>query len=526
MVPSSDDHPDRFESSPAYSAGVDEVGTVLMGRVSLLLILASIASCPGLVAAALPPSIMPLDHRALTRTISYADMKTFLESVDGKGPVHVSIEGSTTKGRSVYLVRLSRTANPAWKIVFYALQHGDEISSKDALLYLIRDISEHPEKLPADTGVWMLPMMNPDGAEAGTRVSGAGVDLNRDHITLEQPETQALYRVIRRVRPDIAIDCHEFGRASESWRKKGWEKWPDITMDRLNNPLFDAARVAAGERWFAEAAKAEAAAGHPFLRYTVGGVPPDDEQRHSAPETDSAMNAIGTYGGLSFIIEAAARSGDEAMARELGNRVDAYLVLFRMFVKGDGHRAEDGAAIRAARKRKLPQFLPTNYPWVNAGGKVTHVPVTETATRRTIDVPTANMMTAVAVKKSVTTPIAYLVEPRAASVIGALLDRHAIPYETLTSPRSFEVEACTLLRLEEQFDDVYSRYEGRQIVRCEPLAKRELPAGSLFVSLRGETALRAALVLEPAALYGIYQYPHFRPLAGSDGALPVLRVMR
>jgi hypothetical protein len=135
-------------------------------------------------------------------------------------------------------------------------------------------------------------------------------------------------------------------------------------------------------------------------------------------------------------------------------------------------------------------------------------------------------MTVVAVKKSVTTPIAYLIEPRAASAIGALLDRHAIPYEALTSPRSFEVEACTLLRLEDQFDDVYSRYEGRQIVRVDPLARRELPAGSLLVPLRGETALRAALVLEPAALYGIYQYPHFRTLVGSDGALPVLRVMR
>ena len=495
-----------------------------MGTVLKTLLIAAIAFRSASLFAAVPP-FMPRDHHALTRTISYAEMKTFLESVDGKGPVHVSIEGSTTKGRSVYLVRLGRTANPARKIVFYAQQHGNEISSKDALLYLIRDIAAHPEKLPADTGVWILPMMNPDGAEAGTRVSGARVDLNRDHITLEQPETQALYRVIRRVRPDIAVDCHEFGRASEAWRKKGWEKWPDITMDRLNNPLFDAARVAAGERWFGEAAKAEAAAGHPFLRYTVGGAPPDDEQRHSAPEIDSAMNAIGTYGGLSFIIEAAARDGD-AVARELGNRVDAYLVLFRMFVKGDGHAAEDRAAIHAARGRKLPPFLPTNYPWVNAGGKVTHVPVTETATRRTIDVPTANMMTMVAVKKSVTTPIAYVVEPRAATAIGALLDRHAIPYETLTSPRTFEVEACTLLRLEEQFDDVYSRYEGRQIVRVDPIAQRELPAGSLLVPLRGETALRAALVLEPAALYGIYQYPNFRTLVGSDGAIPVLRVMR
>ncbi len=38
--------------------------------------------------------------------------------------------------------------------------------------------------------------------------------------------------------------------------------------------------------------------------------------------------------------------------------------------------------------------------------------------------------------------------------------------------------------------------------------------------------MRAALVLEPASLYGLYQYPSHRALVGADGALPVLRVVR
>jgi hypothetical protein len=368
-------------------------------------------------------------------------------------------------------------------------------------------------------------MMNPDGAEAGTRVNGAGADINRDHVALEQPETRALYQVVGRVRPDVAVDCHEFGREPESWRKAGWMKWPAITMDGLNNPLFDRALLAAADRWVEGARAAEAKAGHPFLRYWVGGLPPDEEQRHSAPDIDSGMNGIGTYGGLSFIIEAAARHGDEAIARELGNRVDAYLVLLRRFVQGDGHRAEDRAAIEQARARTLPPFLPVNYLWVNPRAEVTRFPVLETATGRTIEIPTANMMTELAVKKTVPTPAAYAVEPRAAAEIGALLDRHGIPYETLSGPRGVLAEACRLLRVEDEFDEVYSRYEGRQIVRREPAATRQLPAGSLWVPLTGDAAIRAALILEPAAMYGLYQYPRLRPLAAPDGALPVLRVV-
>ncbi len=82
------------------------------------------------------------------------------------------------------------------------------------------------------------------------------------------------------------------------------------------------------------------------------------------------------------------------------------------------------------------------------------------------------------------------------------------------------------MRLEDEFDELYSRYEGRQIVRCEAAAPRELPPGTLWVPLEGEAAVRAALVLEPAALYGVYTEPRFRKLVAPGEPVPVLRVVR
>ena len=398
-----------------------------MKRLAGFVIVGALAACAtALMAETTAPQFMPADHRALTRTISYAEMESFLKSVDGTGPVHLSVEATTARGRSLYLVHLRRGDHPTWKILFYAQQHGDEISGKDALLYLVRDIARDPRQLPEDVDLWIFPMMNPDGAEAGTRVNSAGADLNRDHITLEQPETIALHQVVRRIRPDVAVDCHEFGRDPKSWAKRGWSKWPDVTMDSLNNPLFDPSLTVAAERWLAGVADAEAKSGHRFLRYWVGGVPPDDEQRHSAPDIDSAMNAVGTYGGLSFIVEVAA-GPDEAIPRELGNRVDAYLVVFRYLLRDDGGRTGDLATIRQARTRTLPPFLPINYLWVNPKAAVTRFPVIELATGRRTEVATANMMTEVAVKKTAPTPLAYAVDPRAASEIGALLDRPGNP---------------------------------------------------------------------------------------------------
>jgi hypothetical protein len=476
------------------------------------------------LAAAGAAAALPEDHRTLARSTSFAEMQAFLAALPAGGPAAVTVEGTTAQGRALYLVNLKGSPAASYRVLFYAQQHGDEVSGKDALLYLIRDAVRDPRSLPPDLDLWLMPMVNPDGAEAGTRRNAADVDLNRDHIELSQPETQALHRVARRLCPHLAVDCHEFGRDPEAWRARGWEKWPDITLDALNTPLFDPAVVAAAERRIDDAAAACARANHPFLRYWVGGVPPDEEQRHSAPDIDGALNGIGMYGGLSFIIEAAVRHAGENTSADLGNRVDAYLVVLRSLLADAATRERDRALVERSRARALPPFLPVNYLWVNPGMAITRFPVVETATGLRIEVATANMMTALVVKRSVSAPAGYAIVPEAAAEIGALLERHGIPFERLGAPKRARVEACTLLRVEDELDEVYARYAGRQIVARGAAAERELATGSLWVPLAGEAAVRAALVLEPAQLYGLYQYPRFRSLVSWDGTLPVLRV--
>lgn len=469
---------------------------------------------------------IPDNPRDLRQTLSYAQVVEVLQKIDGKGPVKVAVEGTTGEGRNVYVVHAAHGAAATYKVLFYAQQHGDEVSSKDALIYLLRDIADHPERLPQDVDLWVMPQMNPDGAEAGTRRNGAGADLNRDHILLDQPETQALHRVVQRVRPHVTVDCHEFTRDSADLRARGWEDYADITMDGLDNPLFDPAVIAAAGRWLPRAAAAAAKAGHPFFRYTVGGLPPREEQRHSAPDIDSGLNATGMYGGLAFIIEAAVRRAKDAPPNDLANRVDAYLTLIRLVLEDRSSRDADLALIEAARRRPLPAFLPVHYLWVNPDGRVTPFPMRDRKTGARVDVPTPNLMTTMAVKSSLPTPLGYAIEPRAAATYATVLARHAIPFETLAAPRPVRAEECTLVRVEEAFDDTYSRYGGRQIVRCAEAAPRELPAGSLWVPLTGEAAVRAALVVEPASLYGMYQYARIRELAPPGTKMPVVRVVR
>ena len=254
--------------------------------------------------------------------------------------------------------------------------------------------------------------------------------------------------------------------------------------------------------------------------------PPDEEQRHSAPDIDGGLNGLGMYGGLSFIVEAAARHAGGARDRDLGNRVDAYLVLFRRLLEDDGHRRDDLAAVEAARRRPLPAFIPTNYLWVNPEATVTDFPVVEIATGRVVKVPTANVMTVMAVKRTVPTPRGTPSRrrprprsPRCSSGTASPSRRSRRLGRSLRRPAGWSASRRSSTR------STAATRGGRSSPAAGSPRSSCRRAACGFRS-RGEAAVRAALVLEPAAMYGLYQYPTYRALVVADGTLPVLRVVR
>jgi hypothetical protein len=465
----------------------------------------------------------------MRRTVRYDEMVAFLESVAKPGFITVSEEGRSVEGRKVLLVRLSRDAGQPrsrarFRVLLYAQQHGDEVAGKDALLTLVRDIAARPTLLPEDVDLYLMPMLNPDGAEAHRRVNGAGADLNRDHLLLAQPETQALHRVARRVRPHLAVDSHEFGRDGEAYAAKGWEAWPVITMDACNHPLIPGYLKAAAREAVATAVPLQARAGHAYQRYTVGGPPPDAEIRPSTPEVDDGRNGMGTLGALSFIIESGVRHRAADPQADLGERVDGYRILYRHLLGDRAWRDRVRTLAERARREPLPPFIATNAFWANLEGKILPVKVREAATGRTLVVPTGMAMTDLVVKGSVPTPRAYAIDAAAAARFIPVLEAQGLRFETLAAPRRARVERVRLLRIEGPYDDLYQRYADRQITERRPAAEVDLAPGTLLVPLDQDLGRRAIQVLDPCLLYGLYGYPGFRELARPDADLPVSRL--
>ncbi len=131
-------------------------------------------------------------------------------------PGHLEVEtiGTSFLDRNIRMVSIGRGAK---SILLWSQMHGDEPSATPALLdlaaYLAAE-SARPEiaRILDTFTLRMIPMLNPDGAEAYERRNAQGIDINRDALMLTTPEGILLKKVRDRFSPFLGFNLHDQGR--------------------------------------------------------------------------------------------------------------------------------------------------------------------------------------------------------------------------------------------------------------------------------------------------------------------------
>ena len=155
---------------------------------------------------------------------SYARMTAQLQADAARCPlIRVVSVGKSAGGRKdLWLVRIADPAKETAakiKLLVLCRQHGDEPASTEAILSLIHRLANGGDPLVrrslGHVSLYLIPMVNPDGADVNTRASAAGADLNRDWGVFHQPETRAVAEAVTIVHPNLIVDAHNWDGSDE-----------------------------------------------------------------------------------------------------------------------------------------------------------------------------------------------------------------------------------------------------------------------------------------------------------------------
>jgi hypothetical protein len=142
----------------------------------------------------------------------HSELKELVQSLVRQHPEVLRAEkaGVSLEGREIFLV--SAGSGPD-RILLWSQMHGDEPTATSALIDLMSYIGRHREepwvaRVLGNYTLLFVPMLNPDGAERGSRRNRQGLDINRDARALQTPEGRLLRDIRDRNRPFLGFNLH------------------------------------------------------------------------------------------------------------------------------------------------------------------------------------------------------------------------------------------------------------------------------------------------------------------------------
>lgn len=407
-------------------------------------------------------------------------------------------------------------------ILIQACIHAGEPDGKDAGLALLRDIAITKTRpgLLKNVVVLFIPIYNADGherfgpynrinqngpAEMGWRTTTAYLNLNRDYMKADAPETRGWLRLWREWRPDLFIDCHVTDGADYRYNityhhehhdgiPRSVLAWEENVFDRTVPPQMEAEGNVVS--WYLEFRDNRDFtqgivdfSGSP--RFSTGYAPLRNRpgiliETHMLKEYQPRVK--GTYDLLRFTLEEVNRN--PAALLEAGRAADEEMVAA-------------GAAYDESRLYPLTFELTDNVTPYRLKAVEYHTELSEVSGAQRVIFGTEPFDITVPMYRdfrprvSIVPPLYYIIPPQWKAVI-EVLQAHGLELQQTEESARLDIEGY-------RFADVRfpaATFEGRTMPMFSTEAIREeraFPAGSVVVSLAQPGAAVAMQLLEPQA---------------------------
>ncbi|UZO79972.1 peptidase M14 [Aquimarina sp. ERC-38] len=148
-----------------------------------------------------------MEPRMCGRYINYEIISPLIEQHSG---MFLKQEVGTSEGGIP--IDMLTIGSGEFKILAWSQMHGNESTTTKAFFDFLNFLADSDNKdaqgILKNCTIYFIPMLNPDGSNAYTRVNGNQVDLNRDAKNLSQKESISFRKTVERIQPDFAFNLH------------------------------------------------------------------------------------------------------------------------------------------------------------------------------------------------------------------------------------------------------------------------------------------------------------------------------
>ncbi len=476
----------------------------------------------------LPPSV----KSNFTRLTTYQELSAFIEQLDRQsGLLKVEIAGKSVKGRNLYAMKFSdsefgRDASKI-RVLIFAQQHGNEQSGKEGALLLARELLRPENRyLFNKIDLLLIPQVNPDGSEVNQRRNANGMDLNRNHLILTEPETIALHHLFDRYLFEVTMDVHEYSPYGEDWMTYGYRKNSAITMGVTTNlNVAESIRELSNKDYLPFIFGYLHDRNYSSFTYCPGGPPELAYIRHSTFDINDGRQSLGIQNTFSFIQEG--MNGKDDSIENIQHRAESQMAGMRgllEYIFGNKDRVKK---LVADEREKLLQ---------GEAGKVISIQSVHVADGRQLELPLFSCKsgndTLVIVKDyrpvvkslyDVSEPMGYLIPKDCTLLVDWAIrqDLLQIPLQLNSGEQIEQYMISSVDSIDFEGDIVVDP----GIVRND-LKEMHAEADYIYIPTNQLKGKLVVLALEPKSMLGLVTYPKYACLLQKGKPFPVLRVMK
>ena len=491
------------------------------------------------------------ERTGFKETSSHADVLGFLDTLSrSTSDIRVGTLITSPEGRRVPWVLAARPIPPgpaeahrSGKPIVYlqANIHGGEVEGKEVAQMLLRDLTHGPLSRLLDSLVLLVvPIYNADGndhmgpgdqnrpgqngpSQVGQNSSGLGLNLNRDYVKQEAPETRASTALIGKWDPDLFVDLH-----TTNGSYHGYVLTYSPGLNPNTNPATDFVR----ER-FLPLLKDRMQRRHGQRTFSYGNFRNQDPDSLTLGwETYDARprfgtNWMGLRGRLAVLSEGYSNADFKTRIQATYNFAMEILSLaaeqrstIKSVVQASSRMKPDSVAVRSVLAPPTHQRVIAEITRSAGEGTGGYARRERTGVYRSIRLPVFDRFTA---SRKELLPAAYLVPPRLRALVD-LLRRQGVEVDSLIQPwrgpaQAFAVESLTVSPL----------FEGHRTVQAEGHWSGEpedtsIAASWYLVPVRQPLGVLAAYLLEPASEDGVVTWNLLDREIAPGGRYPILRL--